>query len=305
MKFALWRLEEYGIPTGLALTWLGAELITIYNTYTVGHQLGLRPVLGTLGLSTHPDADIGVALLGTTKVGRHKVALFRLDDAGGVAFREVGLFIQKLVANNLLATLRQFALKVVNARAYLLETARQMNVRCRVGWYLHMPVEASVLFLPTTHNLAVDAVIAGINIVNLINGEVGCHLDVTEAQIADADASDVLIEPRQQVAQQHHVVAAVHLRRRRITIPEFPDGGSAMFSHIAPRGILLVRSQEPRQISTFHQAEAVQEPARANDTRSDGAEVLVDKGLDNLFFNFVLQIQRSILLTGNHSEHVG
>ena len=84
------------------------------------------------------------------------------------------------------------------------------------------------------------------------------------------------------------MVAAVHLRRRRITIPEFPDGGGTMLSHIAPRGILLIRSQEPRQISTFHRREAVQKPTCANDTRGDSAQVLVDERLDNLLLDLTL-----------------
>ena len=161
-----------------------------------------------------------------------------------------------------------------------------------------------MLFLPTAYDLAVDRVVAGIDIVNLVDREVGYHIDMPEAQIADADAGNVFIKPRQQVAQQHDVVAAVHLRRRRITIPEFPDGGGTVFGHIAPRGILLIRSQEPRQITTFHLREAVQKPTRANDTRGDGAEVLVDKSLDNLLLDLVLQIQRTVLPTGNHIEDV-
>ena len=179
-----------------------------------------------------------------------------------------------------------------------------MDVRRRISRYLHVPVEASVLLLPTTYNLAVDGVVTGIDIVNLVDREVGCHLDMSEAQIADADAGNVFIKPRQQVAQQHDVVAAVHLRRRRITIPEFPDGGGTVFGHIAPRGILLIRSQEPRQITTFHLREAMQEPARTNDTRGDGAKILVDEGLDNLLLDLVLQIQRTVLPTGNHIEDV-
>ena len=172
---------------------LVAQLVAIDDAHAIGHQLGFRPVLTALRLAAHPDADVRIALLGATKVSGHKVALLGFDNAGRVALRETGLLVQELVADHLLTTLRQLVLEVVSARTYLHGTVGQMDVRRRISRYLHVPVEASMLFLPTAYDLAVDRVVAGIDIVNLVDREVGYHIDMPEAQIADSDAGNVFI----------------------------------------------------------------------------------------------------------------
>ena len=115
-----------------------------------------------------------------------------------------------------------------------------------------MPVEPAVFLLPTADDAAIDGVVAGIDVVNLVDGEVGLHGNVLEADVGSSDAGNILIEPGEQVAEQHDMVARVHLRRRGVTVPQFPDGGGAMVGHIAPRRVLLVSSQEPGQVGASH-----------------------------------------------------
>ena len=220
-----------------------------------------------------------------------------------MAFGETCLLIKEFVANHLLATLRQLALEVVRAGADLLEVARHVDVRRGVGRYLHMPVETAMFLFPTTHNLAVNRGVTGIDLVDLVDGEIRRHLDVSETQITDTDAGNVFIEPREQVAEQHHVVAAVHRGRGGVAVPEFPDGGGAVLGHIAPRGILLVCGEEPGEVGAMHETEGMHKPAGADDAGGDGAEVLVDEGLHDLLLYLMPDIETFIGAL-SHFEYV-
>ena len=213
LQFTLRGLEEHGVPAGLALAWFVAELVAIDDTHTVGHFYRRCPVLAALRLTAHPDADIGITLLGAAEIGGHEVALLRLDDAGRVALGKARRLVEELVTDHLRAALGQFTLQVVGAGAELHKFVARQTKRCLgVGGNLHMPVEAAVLLTPAAHNLAVDGVVTGIDMVNLVDGEVGIHGNVLETDVGSPDTGNPLVEPRQQVAEQHDVVAAVHRR---------------------------------------------------------------------------------------------
>ena len=69
--------------------------------HAVGHEHGGRPVLSALGLATHPDADVGVALLRPAKEGGYEVALTGLGDAGRVTAGEGRVLVEELVCYDL------------------------------------------------------------------------------------------------------------------------------------------------------------------------------------------------------------
>ena len=73
-----------------------------------------------------------------------------------------------------------------------------------------------------------------------------------------------------------------------------------MLSHIAPRGVLLVGSQEPGEVCTSHPCQGVHEPAYADDAASDGAEVLVSDGFHDLLLHLLSDVR-----VVNHAEVVG
>ena len=110
--------------------------------------------------------------------------------------------VEELVADHLRAALGQIALQVVGAGAELHELIVRQTKRCLgVGGNFHMPVESAMLLTPAAHNLAVDGVVTGIDMVNLVDGEVGIHGNVLEASVGSPDTGNVLVEPRQQVAE--------------------------------------------------------------------------------------------------------
>ena len=101
----------------------------------------------------------------------------------------------------------------MHSAAQLLQCAVGHAKRCLgVCWNLHMPEELAVLLTPSADNLTIDGVVAGIDMVYFIYAEVGPHVDMLEAYVGSSDTGNIFIEPGKQVAEQHDVVARVHLR---------------------------------------------------------------------------------------------
>ena len=69
---------------------------------------------------------------------------------------------------------------------------------------------------------------------------------------------------REQVADQHHVVAGVHRRIGRVAVPQFPDGRGALAGHIAPTRVILLRGnaqgQSGRPLSEARASNAARRP---------------------------------------------
>ena len=61
--------------------------------YAVGHHLWRCPLARALGLAAHPDAYVGIALLGASEIGGYEVAFASLHDACRMAFGEGGSFV--------------------------------------------------------------------------------------------------------------------------------------------------------------------------------------------------------------------
>ena len=93
------------------------------------------------------------------------------------------------------------------------------------------------------------------------------------------------------------MVAAVHLRTGGVAVPQFPDGGGSVLGHVSPTGVFLVGGQEPGQVGAAHGSEAVHEPSYSNDATGDGAQVLVDEGLDDVLAHLLAGV-----VVGGHSE---
>ena len=103
---------------------------------------------------------------------------------------------------------------------------------------------------PVADNRAVGTVVADVGKRAILDAEVGLEYEPligsgktaahSTAAVHVSDAAEVLVAPCDQVAQQHHVVATVHLGRSLVAIPQFPNGGGAVLSHVAPRGIAVL-----------------------------------------------------------------
>ena len=69
-----------------------------------------------------------------------------------------------------------------------------------------MPEKAALFFLPLADNRAIDALVGSADVVHLGHREVGFQRYVTET-VGALDAGSILVEPRNEVAQKHHMVA--------------------------------------------------------------------------------------------------
>ena len=248
-------------------------------------------MVAALRLAAHPDAHVGVALLRAAEVGGHQVAAACLYDAGGVALGEVGLTIQKFVGHNLRTALRQRFVQIVCARCQFAPlTVRQTEGGCRVGGYLHVPRQPSVVFLPPAHDSAVDAVVGRLDVVYFIHAEVGGKQDVFVSGGSALYAAEVFVKPRQQIAEQHHMVARVHPRAGGVAVPQFPDGGGSVFGHVAPRRIFLVGGELPGDVGAPHVGKGVHQPSYADDSARQGAVVLRDEVGDDVLHHLAAHV---------------
>ena len=88
------------------------------------------------------------------------------------------------------------------------------------------------------------------------------------------------------------MIAAVHLGRGFVAIPQFPDGRSTVLRHIAPRGVGLGGCQAIGHISKTIVAESSHQPRNANDTARYVVLVLDTDILNHILDNVVLAVVR-------------
>ena len=209
--------------------------------------------------------------------------------------------VQKFIHHHLFAPFGQFALQVVASRPHLSLALVGHDEHCRgVGGQFHMPLQAALFFLPTADDFSVDALVGSIDIVDFIDTELWCHPYAAEARLIGGNAGHAVVEPRKEVAQQHDMVAAVHLRRGGVAVPQFPDGGGAMLRHVAPRRVGLVGGQQPRHVGAPHFGQGVHEPADADDAARHMAVVVGNDVADDVFGHFLFHLR-----VVNHSEDKG
>ena len=93
-------------------------------------------------------------------------------------------------------------------------------------------------------------------------------------QETGAEARQRLEAPGQEVAEEHHVVAAVHGGVGLVAVPQLPDGSGAVLHHVAPRRIAPLRGNGPCHVAVATVAERAQQPRDADDTAGHVALVL-------------------------------
>ena len=125
------------------------SLCTAKGEHSVGGKYRLFPCIRALRLAAHPDAHVRVALLRAAEICRHKVAVVKFHNRRGVALREVGLLIDKLIIGNHGRSEVVTTFKRVLTRAYRLLLAVGKIHVCRCSHrYLHLPVEPFEVFVP-------------------------------------------------------------------------------------------------------------------------------------------------------------
>ena len=95
-----------------------------------------------------------------------------------------------------------------------------------------------VLLGPLAPDESGDTSVTGTHMMEFF-GETGFHVQMTVSLCTFflTNTCQVLIIPQQQVAQQHHMIAAIHGRIGRISIPQFPNGGGTVVYHVSVTGI--------------------------------------------------------------------
>src|ERR1043165_8186993 len=100
---------------------------------------------------------------------------------------------------------------------------------------------AGFVFAPFAGDLAVGGAVRGADM-RQVAGGAGRHDDVLEAgrRGVGGDAGKVFVQPDDEVAHEHDVVAGVHGGVGGVAVPEFPDGGRAVGDHVAPAGVVFL-----------------------------------------------------------------
>ena len=133
---------------------------------------------------------------------------------------------------------------------------RQRDLPSSVAGNGDVPRKLSVCLSPMAGSKSVGCLVAGRSLVEFLHFEVGREVDDLEAGSRGFDAAHVLHAPRNEVAEQHDVVARIHARIGSVTIPKFPDGGGTVQGHVAPAGITLHGSEHPSEVLTSHIGQA-------------------------------------------------
>ena len=217
--------------------------------HAISHHLRSRPFLGAFRLTAHPYANIRITLPCSTEISGYEVTFPGFYNRGGMTLREISLCVKELIGYDACGSgidslgsilgnsgnaLEKRSLEVIAATAELFRRSiGEINGSFGVGRYFHMPQQLILLLLPLAHNRTIDALIRSTDVVHFGHGEVGFQGDMTET-VGTLNTCSILKEPTDKVAKQHHVVAAVHFWRSRITIPEFPGGGGTLLCHVAP-----------------------------------------------------------------------
>ena len=207
--------------------------------------------------------------------------------------------------------------EMIRARADSLRLAiRQTDVSSRVAGNGDVPLQVLQGLAPVALDGAIGRVVADVRPFAVLYLEGGLQHDVLIARrktcgngggnggrltIATVpagfpaglpDAAKVLISPREQIAQQHHMIATIHLGRGLVAVPQLPDGRGSVFRHIAPRRVGLGGCQTIGYISEPVVRQSSHQPRNANDTTRDVVLVLDADVLYDLTDNVLLAILR-------------
>lgn len=99
-----------------------------------------------------------------------------------------------------------------------------------------VPGETVATALPMALDGAADGLVGAAEVVEPLDG-MGFQLDAAVAILQGADAGQIFVVPRDEVAEEHDVVAGVHGGVAGVAIPQLPDGGGPLGCHVAPAGI--------------------------------------------------------------------
>ena len=259
------------------------------------------------------------------EVSGDEVALLGLHDAGRVTLRERGILVQELVLQNGRVGRRDVAGEVVLARTdFLGGTIREADDRGGVAGNLHVPLDMLQGLFPVADNRAIGRQVADVGKRAVLDAEVGledkaligngrtaahssaggespsfsvkAECGVARRGIGEVDAAQILVAPGNQVAQQHDVVAAVHLRTGLVAVPELPNGRRTILGHIAPGGIAVLGGNHIGDVAETVVREAAQQPGDANDSAGHVGIVLDDDVLNDILRHLLA------VLLGNDAE---
>ncbi|MPN09639.1 hypothetical protein SDC9_156930 [bioreactor metagenome] len=172
-----------------------------------------------------------------------------------------------------------------------------MHFCCGISRNLHIPFQVSGCFAPFAYYFSVGCDVGCIDLAKLLNLKIRTKHDVFECYLllVGTDARQVFVAPHHQVAQQHDVVAAVHLRIGCVAIPQFPNGSSTVLNHVTPTRIFLVGSQQISNIGTSHFAELAHEPLHTNYAGADLPVVSGNDGRHYILCHFFYILMRNQL----------
>lgn len=157
------------------------------------------------------------------------------------------------------------------------------------------PLDAFAGTVPVALDGAADRAVGAVDTVEAFD-ESGAELYLAVARLEGADAGEVFVFPDEQVAEQHHVVGAVHRGVTRIAVPEFPDGGGAASDHISPRGVGGVGGQMEGEVGAAVVGQRAHQLLYADYAGADvSAEVALGLA-NNVGKHLVLKF------TGHHTE---
>ena len=89
------------------------------------------------------------------------------------------------------------------------------------------------------------------------------------------DAGQILVEPDDEVAEQHDVVARVHLGFGGVAVPQFPDGRGSVLHHESPAGEGGIGGQPISQVAPSALGQSAHHLLGAQYARADVAVELV------------------------------
>ena len=78
----------------------------------------------------------------------------------------------------------------------------------------------------------------------------GLHHDVFEPRLLwiCLDPREFLVEPDHIIANEHDVIARIHCGVGGVAVPQFPDSRRAIFNHVTPTRIFLLRRESVNQV---------------------------------------------------------
>ena len=170
-------------------------------------------MVGTFLLPAHPYTHIGITLPCASEIGRKQIAVLQLGDGGGMGRREGCVVIEKLVLQDMRVFPWNIAVESIVTATYFFRCAvREHNGSRGVGGYRDLPFHLFETFLPVALNRAVRRMVSGIDKETIVDVELWLNDNVliTCTFRRLPDASETLVAPGKQVAQQHDVVAGVH-----------------------------------------------------------------------------------------------